>query len=119
MQPITDRSAEGYRLYRGRCKELCNAACAEDPTLKLVRGHYYCPIWNSEEPHWWTVRKDGTIYDPTREQFPSRGQGVYTPFTGMVSCAECGKEVEEEDARIEGKYAFCSYRCHGLFVGVF
>lgn len=119
MQTLEDRVAEGYRLYRGRCKELSEAACAEDTTLKLVRGHYYCPIWKRDEPHWWTVRQDGTIYDPTREQFPSRGLGVYTPFDGMVSCAECGKEVAEEDASFEGNYAFCCYHCHGRFVGVF
>ena len=119
MQTLEYQAAEGYRLYRGRCKELCDAACEDDPTLKLVRGHYYCPMWNRDEPHWWTVRPDGTIHDPTREQFPSRGLGVYTPFDGIVSCAECGKEVTEEDASIEGNYAFCCYRCHGRFVGVF
>ena len=119
MQTMEDRAAEGYRLYRGRCKELSEAACAEDPTLKLVRGHYYCPMWNRDEPHWWTVRPDGTIHDPTREQFPSRGLGAYTPFSGMVECAECGKEVAEDDADLDGNYAFCSHRCHGRFVGVF
>lgn len=119
MQTMEDRAADGYRLYRGRCKELSEAACEEDPTLRLVRGHYYCPMWNRDEPHWWTVRQDGTIHDPTREQFPSRGLGVYTPFDGTVSCAECGKEVAEEEADLDGNYAFCSYRCHGRFVGVF
>jgi hypothetical protein len=112
-------AADGYRLYRGRCKELSEAACAADPTLKLVRGHYYCPIWNSEEPHWWTLRQDGTIHDPTREQFPSHGCGEYTPFDGMVSCEECGKNIAEEDAIIESNYAFCSGRCYGKCVGVF
>jgi hypothetical protein len=108
-----------YLLYRGKCKELCESACSEDKTLNLVRGHYYCPIWNTEEPHWWTVRVDGTINDPTKNQFPSRGLGIYTPFDGIVLCAECGKEVAEEDASKEGNYAFCCVRCHGRFVGVF
>lgn len=119
MSLLEDQAAEGYRLYRGRCKELSDAACAADPTLRLVRGHYWCPMWNTEEPHWWTVRQDGSIYDPSREQFPSRGSGVYTEFNGLIPCAECGKEVREEDADIDGNYAFCSYRCHGRFVGVF
>ena len=119
MGTLEDRAAEGYRLYRGRCKELSEAAITEDPSLTLVRGHYYCPMWNRDEPHWWTLRKDGTIYDPSREQFPSRGHGIYTPFSGMVECAECGRELAEDDARIEGNYAFCSYMCHGRFVGVF
>lgn len=103
---------------RGRCREMSEAACKKDPTLTLVRGHYYCPVWNVDEQHWWTVRPDGSIYDPTRQQFPSCGYGTYTPFNGKVSCAQCGKETTEEKARIEGRYAFCSYECHGRFVGV-
>ena len=123
MEPVTqqmagDRSLDGYSLYRGRCRELSEAACAADPALVLIRGHYYCPIWGTDEPHWWTMHRDGTIYDPTREQFPSKGHGIYTPFSGLVTCANCGKEMLEENADIEGNYAFCGYRCHGQFVGV-
>lgn len=106
-----------YKLYRGKCKEFSEKAVAEDPTLTLVRGHYYCPHWG-EQPHWWTVRPDGTIHDPTKLQFPSEGKGLYVPFNGMVSCSECGKEVKEEEASIEGNYAFCSSGCYGRFVGV-
>jgi hypothetical protein len=85
---MNDREiAEGYQLYRGKCRELSEAACAEDATLKLVRGHYYCPVWRSVEPHWWTERPDGSIYDPTAKQFPSGGSGVYTPFDGKVERA--------------------------------
>lgn len=120
MNAKTDEKVlDGYRRYRGRCKELSEAACAADPELKLVRGHYFCPLWGTNEEHWWTVRKDGAIHDPTREQFPSKGFGTYEPFNGVVKCAECGKEIAEEDARIDGNYAFCSYRCNGAFVGVF
>jgi len=112
-------SASGYSLYRGRCKELSEAACAADPTLTLVRGHYFCPIWNRKEPHWWTVRLDGTIHDPSRDQFPSKGLGIYTPFDGQVACSECGKKMPEGDvARFEANYAFCSGECYGRFVGV-
>lgn len=107
-----------YLKYRGKCKEFCDQAVAKDSSLTLVRGHYLCPFWG-EQPHWWTVRKDGTIYDPTKDQFPSKGIGEYVPFNGMLSCAECGKEIPEKDADIEGNYAFCSYICHGRFVGVF
>lgn len=112
-------SAEGYRLFRGRCKELSEAACKEDPTLTLVRGHYYCPVWGTEEPHWWCVRADGTIHDPTKDQFPSRGLGLYVPFDGRVPCAECGEGMAEDAVEFaEGNYAFCSGRCYGRFVGL-
>lgn len=107
-----------YARFRGRCKELAEAACAADPTLTLVRGHYFCPVWNSDEQHWWTVREDGTVYDPSKEQFPSKGLGVYTPFSGMVICAECGTEIPEEKAMGEGSYGFCSTRCWRRCVGV-
>lgn len=107
-----------YLKYRGKCKEMSEAAVLADPTLTLVRGHYYCPIWNSDEPHWWCVKPDGTIVDPTARQFPSKGLGIYTPFDGLVTCAECGKEVPEDKALFESSYAFCSGRCFGAFVGV-
>lgn len=104
---------------RGKCKELSEEAVKKDPTLTLVRGWYDCPIWG-EQSHWWTVRKDGTIFDPTRKQFPSGGIAqFYRPFTGFLYCAECGKEIPEEEADIDGNYAFCSDMCHGRFIGVF
>lgn len=113
MQEQTD-----YEKYRGKCKEMSEALCAEDPTLRLVRGHYYCPIWNTEEPHWWCEKPDGTVVDPTKLQFGSKGLGTYTEFNGICECAECGKEVPEEIARIDGRYAFCSTKCNMRFVGL-
>jgi hypothetical protein len=107
-----------YEKYRGKCKEMSEALVASDVTLTLVRGYYHCPIWG-EQAHWWAKKPDGTIIDPSKDQFPSRGIGEYVEFDGTVECAECGKVIPEEEADIEGNYAFCSYRCHGRFVGVF
>lgn len=109
-----------YQKYRGKCKEFSEQLCLEDPTLKLVRGHYYCPIWNREEQHWWCQRKDGTIVDPTAKQFPSKGCGIYTEFTGTCACSNCGKEFQEGSVgtSFESNYCFCSYRCHGQFIGI-
>jgi hypothetical protein len=109
---------QGYRTLRGKCRELSEAAVAADPSLTLVRGHYFCPIWNTDEQHWWTVRADGSIFDPTREQFPSKGLGIYTPFDGTVECSECGKQLKEEEASFESRYCFCSTKCHMRFVGL-
>lgn len=107
-----------YTLYRGKCKEMSEAAVAADPTLTLVRGHYYCPVWG-KQAHWWTVRADGSILDPTALQFPSEGHGTYVPFDGAVECAECGKEMREADVEhADSRYVLCSYACHGRFVGV-
>lgn len=109
---------DDYAKYRGKCKEMSEAEVAADPSLKLVRGHYYCPFWG-EQPHWWTVRPDGTINDPTKLQFPSKGNGEYVEFDGNVSCSECGKEMKEEEAMSESNYCFCSGECYGRFVGVY
>ena len=110
-----------YEKYRGRCKELSEAAVKADPTLRLVRGFYCCPMWNREEQHWWTVLQDGTIYDPSARQFPSKGLGSYREYDGTLSCANCGKEFQEgaEGSSYTSRFAFCSYECHGQFVGVF
>jgi hypothetical protein len=110
--------ATDYAKYRGKCKEMSEAAISADPSLVLVRGHYDCPFWG-KQAHWWTVRPDGSVYDPSVRQFPSNGCGEYIPFDGTVECAQCGKKIPEEKADIEGNYAFCSYECHGQFVGIF
>ena len=99
------------RSLRGKCKDLSYAAVEADPTLRIVRGYYWCPIWNKEEQHWWTEKEDGSIYDPTAAQYPSNGLGTYTEFTGMVVCEECGLEVPKEKARIYGSHAVCSGKC--------
>ena len=107
-----------YMKYRGKCKEMSEALVKADPSLRLVRGHYYCPIWNRNEPHWWCVNKKGEIIDPTAKQFGSGGAGEYTEFDGSCECSQCGKKGKEEDFTHESRYSFCSYRCHGKFVGV-
>lgn len=107
-----------YLEYRGKCKEMAEAEIAKDPSLTLVRGWYYCPIWNRKEQHWWCKKPDGTIADPSRLQFPSGGLGEYEEFKGVVTCAQCGKEIPEEKARFDSNYAFCSSLCNMRFVGL-
>lgn len=96
---------------------MSEALVKANPELILVRGHYHDPLWG-EQAHWWTKDANGVINDPTARQFPSKGTGYYVEFDGMVSCAECGKEMREEDADLEGRYAFCSDSCHMRFVGL-
>jgi len=99
-----------YTKYRGKCKEFIAQAIKEDPTLKAVRGYYYCPIWG-EQQHWWCVRPDGTIYDPTAKQFPSKGTGEYVEFDGNITCEYCGNQTTEKTAHFNGHHAYCSYNC--------
>lgn len=108
-----------YMKYRGKCKEYCEELINNNPNYRLVRGHYFCPIWNTEEPHWWCEDEEGNIIDPTKKQFDSKGIGIYTEFNGYVNCEYCGKEVAEEDIHMMGNYPCCSYECCGRLVGVF
>lgn len=100
---------------RGKCQEFAEAACAGDPTLTLVRGWYVDPTWGREE-HWWTVRPDGTIHDPTAAQFPMGGVAQwYEEFGGTYPCQECGTDVAEADLYLG---MTCSGRCYGRMVGL-
>ena len=107
-----------YQKYRGKCKEFCEDLVVKDPSLKLVRGHYYCPIWNKDEPHWWCTNSVGEIVDPTAKQFPSNGHGIYEEFDGFTNCEECGKRINESDMMLQGRYPVCSTKCACRLVGV-
>ena len=107
-----------YEKYRGKCKEFCDEAVKADSTLRLVRGNYWCPLSNKEEPHWWTVKDDGTIYDPTKLQFLSAGAGTYTEFDGFVDCEECGEKVAEENIKFAGRHTLCSEKCRLRLYGL-
>ncbi len=109
--------ADDYLKYAGTCKEYVDALCAERPELIPVRGYYY-DAYHGQREHWWAKTPDGEIVDPTAAQFTSNGNGIYEEFNGMVECAECGKEMAEEDAGYHGNYAFCSTSCLCRFVGV-
>jgi len=107
-----------YTKYRGKCKEMSEAIVVENPTFRLVRGHYWCPMWGNQQ-HWWVENDKGEIIDPTKDQFPSKGNGDYTEFDGNCECAECGKKFKEEDMYMGGgNYALCSSQCYGRMVGV-
>jgi hypothetical protein len=97
----------------GKCKEYSKAMQKDFPELKLVRGHYYCPIWG-ERGHWWLKTGEGDIIDPTKSQFPSSGVGEYIEWdegreepTGL--CPNCGGYVY-------GGRSCCSDQCHTEFV---
>lgn len=111
-------STENYHKYRGKCREMSEALVKEDPTLRLVRGHYACPFWG-DQPHWWCEKEDGTIVDPTAKQFPMEGKaGEYIEFNGIITCEECGTQVPEEKAYIDGNHTFCTGNCFAEHVGL-
>lgn len=110
-------SETDYLKYRGRCKEMVDAAIADDPTLEAVPGYYICPLWG-KQAHWWCVRPDGSIYDPSVKQFPTQGAGAeYIKYDGTVECEYCHKVVPESEAYGVEPHAYCSYECYGHDVG--
>lgn len=112
------REQSDYLKFRGKCKELSEEAIAKDPALRLVRGHYHCPMWG-KQAHWWCEKPDGTIVDPSVNQFPTAGYAAeYVEFNGICKCDQCDKEINEEDATFEGRYSFCSTLCKMRFVGL-
>lgn len=99
---------------RGKCREYAEAAKSADPTLRLVRGWYFDPVWGRQE-HWWTERPDGTIFDPTAAQFPLGGVADwYEEYRGVFPCQGCGAEVSE----VEHYNGCCTYQCYGRMVGI-
>ncbi len=95
MKPqYADWIAANVKETLGRCAEATLAMSAAFPELTRVRGHYQCWVWG-ERQHWWLVDPNGEIVDPTANQFPSKGGGVYIPWdesqpepTGV--CPNCG-----------------------------
>lgn len=100
----------------GQCAEVTKQMAAAFPELTRVRGHYYCDRWG-ERTHWWLVTADGTIVDPTAQQFPSKGTGTYVPWvegeeepTG--TCLNCGQPAYRQRN-------FCSDACDAVTTAEF
>lgn len=105
-----------YLKFRGKCKEMSEALILADPTLTLVRGHYYCYQWG-EQPHWWCKDRDGKVIDPTKDQFPSKGRGDYVEFDGFFHCEYCDKTVHEDEAYFVEHHVYCDSPCYARDVG--
>lgn len=109
----TDWIKDNVTKTYGQCAEVTQQMADAFPELTRVRGHYYCIVWG-ERAHWWLVDSDGTIVDPTADQFPTKGTGHYEPWvegsaepTGM--CPNCGEYC------YDGDY-LCSKDCEVAYV---
>lgn len=106
-----------YLAYRGKCKEIAQAAVDADSSLRLVRGYYFCPMWG-KQAHWWAERPDGTVVDPTVKQFPTAGVGAaYVEFDGNIECEHCNKSVPEIEAYRVDRHVYCSDQCYSRDIG--
>lgn len=108
----TDWIAANVPEAYGKCAAVTLAMLVAFPELKRVRGHYYRYAWG-ERSHWWLVAPDGSIVDPTADQFPPKGRGEYVPWvdgdpepTGI--CANCSGKVFDGGT-------VCSAACHSEY----
>lgn len=86
----------------GRCDEWTREMQLAFPELRRERGHYLDVIWGPRE-HWWLIDDaiadddaGGDVVDPTAEQFPTRGCGIYSTLDPNApeptgKCPECGE----------------------------
>lgn len=101
---------------RGTCERAAQELAHEDSSLRVVRGWYIDAQWGRQE-HWWCERPNGTILDPTVEQFPTGHVPAlreYQEYQGVHSCPGCGAPVVTEDS----SSGFCCGPCLGGTVGV-
>jgi len=76
---------------RYTCHQWSHAMVAAFPELRLARGYYMDPI-DGRRGHWWCVTADGTIVDPTAEQFWPHGEYVELADDEVPTgvCLNCG-----------------------------
>lgn len=60
----------------GLCFEMAVLLMRDFPSFTLVGGTYFCSNWGPRE-HYWCTDDEGFIVDPTAQQFPSGGRGLY------------------------------------------
>lgn len=96
---------------RGKCKDLAGALAQAFPELRLVAGYYYDIAWGPQQ-HWWCVDASGKVFDPTADQFPTKGRGVYEEVAvedrPVGVCMECGDDVFRDSPAAPH---FCSKEC--------
>lgn len=115
---------KGYRASvnstLGRCKEATAAMVKDFPELKIVPGHVYTD-WG-KRGHFWCETEDGTIIDPTADQFNviwdyeafEPGQEVR-----VGKCMNCGDEIWAAIQSLDEApppRSTCSDACHDAIV---
>lgn len=102
----------------GTCKQAVEKLVREDPSLTAVTGWYHDALWGARE-HWWATREDGTIVDPTVEQFPTGHHPElrsYEVYDGTLPCRGCDLRIPKEQHSINT--GFCCGGCFADTVGV-
>jgi hypothetical protein len=99
----------------GWCQFAATKMAKQFPELRLARGWYGTP--QRKSAHWWCVAVDGTIVDPTGEQFKERG--LFDRYIELdvnaIACTGCTSTVAESDPSfyVVADSPFCSKTCAG------
>jgi hypothetical protein len=106
---------DGRHMCQGRSKAMCEAF----PELRRVRGIYHC-LAGDRVQHWWCEAPDGTVVDPTAQQFLSQGDGRYEELSDeyiadhfpIGKCPNCGEHIYKGDYST----SFCTKDCADSYV---
>jgi hypothetical protein len=86
-----------HRSSHGSCGHFTKIFAERFKELTRVPGFYFAPGGKSSHgEHWWLTDPKGNIVDPTADQFPSQGNGVYVAYDPKVHkvakgrCPGCG-----------------------------
>ena len=103
------------RFVRGRCAEATVEMIKAFPELRRACG-FVTVQWGRDQ-HWWCVAPDGSVVDPTAEQFGAMGVFEYEEIDTsnpehvaripIAKCMECSGAVYEHSASV----LFCSDEC--------
>lgn len=107
QEELSDRD-----ILRGQCRLFSTTFQIKFPHLRLERGFYNYGGYNCE--HIWCVDVDGTIVDPTVEQFllTNGTYKVFDPKKDQIligKCCNCGIEIYGLEE--EGPRQICSEVC--------
>lgn len=102
----------------GTCEQAVDSLIAQNPALTKVAGWYIDAHWGPRE-HFWATAPDGTIIDPTVEQFPTGHVPAlrqYQPYAGVYPCPGCGIAISHPER--EDPIGFCCGPCEGATIGL-
>lgn len=101
------------RFVRGKCSDATKEMVAAFPELRRVCGFVRAP-WGDDQ-HWWCIAPDGSVVDPTREQFPAvfgyEEVDLANPHRPIPTgrCADCGEPTFNGES-------FCGSACEAATV---
>lgn len=114
------------KVLRGFCHSISQEMVAEFPELRLAKG-YFEDDYGAKRSHWWCIAPDGTIVDPTIDQFESNFKitaSRYEEYDELKhgplpigKCYNCGSYIyaDEQDDNYSS-ISFCEQKCESDYL---